>query len=78
VLCCAVCALQAAADEEPLALSGVTIAPAAEQSIRQAWKVQQQTSLYKSPDQLITLVQQVGGVCSFYCLLQCSKPARTA
>lgn len=57
------CALQAAADEEPLALSGVNIAPAAEQAIRQAWKVQQQTSLYKSPDHLISLVQQVGEGC---------------
>jgi hypothetical protein len=64
VLCCA---LQAATDEEPLALSGVTIAPAAEQALRQAWKSQQHTSLYKSPDQLISLVQQVGAGAASLC-----------
>jgi hypothetical protein len=51
--------LQAAADEEPLALSGVTISPAAEEELTQAWQAVAQHSLYSSPQQLLDLVQQV-------------------
>lgn len=52
--------LQAAAEEEPLALSGVTVSPAAAQAIEDAWKAVRQQSLYSSPEQLLDLVQQVG------------------
>jgi hypothetical protein len=57
---CFVWGLQAAADEEPLALSGVTISPAAAQAITDAWDTVRHQSLYTSPKQLLNLVQQVG------------------
>lgn len=49
----------AAADEEPLALSGVNISPAAQEEITHAWQAVAQHSLYSSPQQLLDLVQQV-------------------
>lgn len=59
VACCGVLCLQAAADEEPLALSGVTISTAAAEEIAQAWQAVAPHSLYSSPQQLLDLVQQV-------------------
>jgi hypothetical protein len=70
VLCCvALCCDQAAADEEPLALSGVSISPAAQEQLAAAWHAVQHTSLYKNPQQLLDLVQQVGGAGSYGWLL---------
>lgn len=50
---------QAAADEEPLALSGVTVSPAAAQAIQDAWRQGRQHSVYTSGQQLVELVTQV-------------------
>lgn len=55
----AVLYLQAAADEEPLALSGVTISTAAAEEIAHAWQAVAPHSLYSSSKQLLDLVQQV-------------------
>jgi hypothetical protein len=57
---CVVWRLQAAADQEPLALSSVTISPAAVQALTDAWAAVRHQSLCPSPEQLLILVQQVG------------------
>jgi hypothetical protein len=67
--CAVLCYAQAAADEEPLALSGVSISPKALDQLSAAWRSVQHTSLYTSPQQLADLVQQVGPAVSYGLLL---------
>jgi len=52
-------AAQAAAETEPLALSGVSISPTAAEAITTAWSAMQHQSLYSSGQQLVELVEQV-------------------
>jgi hypothetical protein len=59
--CCCCCCfwLQAEADDEPLALSGVEIGPAAAQQLAAAWHAGRRSSLYPSAQHFMQLVQQV-------------------
>jgi hypothetical protein len=52
-------ALQAEADDEPLALSGVDIDAAAVQQLTAAWQAGRRSSLYPSAQHFLQLVQQV-------------------
>jgi hypothetical protein len=51
--------LQAEADDEPLALSGVEIDPAAAQQLAAAWHAGRRSSLYPSAQHFMQLIQQV-------------------
>jgi hypothetical protein len=51
--------LQAEADDEPLALSGVDISAAAAQQLTSAWQAGRRASLYPTAQHFLQLVEQV-------------------
>jgi hypothetical protein len=60
--------LQAEADDEPLALSGVTISTAAAQQLTAAWHARRCSSLYPTAQHFLQLVEQVRLLVVFWCL----------
>jgi hypothetical protein len=57
--------LQAEAEHEPLALSGVDISNAAAQQLKTAWQAGRRSSLYPTAQHFLELVEQVSLSCFF-------------